>query len=538
MELTRRGFFCASALAATAAASSGCINIAHADEVVWDKEADIVVLGAGSGMLAALRAALNGQRVILLDKRPVVGGAMRFSGGNAWLCNTTYSQENGDSYELSKAYLDHMLMGYDMEDIVEAYLANTQAVVDTFEEANLGLKPLPRDGSYQRDWEGGSMVGRSCQVMGDNDGSDFSEAGGARLSDALEGGLAATDAEIMLESSGDSLVTVRDSSDAVPRVVGILATDSNGSKIAIRAQKGVILATGGFEWNEEYVRTFSRVPLYGGISWDTNVGDALRMSMSVGAQLSLMGHSFGMPNFKAHYDYAKDNGGMISMAGNMARTLPGSIMVDRTARRFCDEAAGYMSTNNAFGGYFNYGDQGYSCDPAWWICDRTCYETYGGPCGQVLAYGYPAPDLPEEDWVYQADTLEGLAEIIGVDAVELTRTVEQFNEHAAQGADPLFHRGEVGWGGSDPMPPKPLETAPYYACAMVAGCCGTIGGPRLNEHAQVLHVSGQPIEGLYACGNCAGVGGPGPSYGGEGGTLGPAFVFGVIAANHASARGE
>ncbi len=312
--------------------------------------------------------------------------------------------------------------------------------------------------------------------------------------------------------------------------------DENGGEIRIKANKGVILATGGFEWNDEYVKTFARVPLHGGISWDGNVGDGLRMAMGLGCELALMGHTFGMPNFLAHAEYAREHGGMVCMAGNASRSNPGSIMVDQTGRRFCREDSGYMSCNNAFGGYLNFGDEGYACDPAWWICDQACYDANGGVTGTVASWGYPVPEIDEATYVYQADTLLELGELVGINAEQLVRTVEEYNEHAAQGCDPLFHRGEVGTAGMPAFELKTIEQPPFYAVAMVAGCCGTIGGPRLNQNAQVMHATGEPIEGLYAMGNCAGVGGPGPSYGGEGGTLGPAFVFGVIAANHAATR--
>lgn len=160
----------------------------------------------------------------------------------------------------------------------------------------------------------------------------------------------------------------------------------------------------------------------------------------------------------------------------------------------------------------------------------------GGVTGTVASWGYPVPEIDEATYVYQADTLLELGELVGINAEQLVRTVEEYNEHAAQGCDPLFHRGEVGTAGMPAFELKTIEQPPFYAVAMVAGCCGTIGGPRLNQNAQVMHATGEPIQGLYAMGNCAGVGGPGPSYGGEGGTLGPAFVFGVIAANHAATR--
>ena len=147
------------------------------------------------------------------------------------------------------------------------------------------------------------------------------------------------------------------------------------------------------------------------------------------------------------------------------------------------------------------------------------------------------PYIPEEEMIIKADTLEELAELIGVPGEILVRTINEFNEFAAQGIDPIYHRGET----MAPISPvtdtlAPLTEPPYRAISVSAGALGTCGGPRLNGNAQVVHISGEPIPGLYACGNCAGVGGPGPAYGGAGGTIGPAIVMAVLAAQHAAAR--
>lgn len=536
MELTRRSFLMGAAalggtlgLGTLAGCSSGAASAA--DNGTWDKEADLVVVGGGTGQAAAIAGAAAGMSVILLEARDMVGGAMAFSGGNAWLANTEYSNANGDNYDFAKTYLDHMQMGMDNEELVTAYLNNTQKVVETLTANGVNIQPLPRNGQYQPNWEGADVIGRSCQVMGDNDGDDVSEAGGTRLNSSLSTACDKLGVEVLTKTRGRRLVTSRSDSDATPRVVGIVADGKKG-ELRIKANKGIILATGGFEWNEKLVQKYVRVPLKYGLSWPENIGDGLLMAQSVGADLCLMPHTFGMPCFQAHGEYARENGQIMSMAGNAARSNPGSIIVDQNGRRFCREDSSYMSINNTFGGYNNFGDEGYSADPAWWICDQLCYDQNGGPTGTCASWGYPVPEIPEDEYVFKADTLEELGVLIGVNAEQLVRTVDEYNLHAKDGEDPLFHRGEVGTAGQPAFDLQVMEQPPYYAVAINAGCCGTIGGPQLNGNAQVMHVNGEPIEGLYAMGNCAGVGGPGPSYGGEGGTIGPAFTFGVIAVNH------
>lgn len=508
----------------------------------WDIKADIVVVGGGTGQLAAVAAALKGLKVVLLEKRRVVGGAMAFSGGNAWLANTEYSQKQGDSYAKAKAYLKHMQMGFDNEEIVNAYLNNTQKVIEVCKQSGIELRPLPRGGEYQPNWEGAQNEGgRSCQVLGDNqDGQDISEAGGRRMNNAFMKACKKLGVVVLTQTSGSSLITKQSTDTDVPEVEGLVAVNGTGDLIRIKANKGVILATGGFEWNEKLVKNYLRVPMRIGaaISWPENTGDAVKMTQTVGADMSMMNHLFGMPFFVAHAEYAKKHHVMASMAGNAARASVGSIVVDKNARRFVREDSGYMSFVNAFGGYNNFGDETYTADPAWWLCDQRSYDKQGGPTGIVKSWGFPDPNLPEDSYVFKADSLAELADKIHVNAEALIKTVTEYNHYAAQGIDPLFHRGEQDAMGVKRQPVVPMETGPYYAVALCAGAVGTLGGPRLNENAQVLHTSGKTINGLYAMGNCAGVGGPGPSYGGEGGTIGPAFALGVAAVEHASQTGN
>ena len=147
MELTRRSFLVGAAalggtlgLGTLASCSSG--EASSQDNGTWDKEADLVVVGGGTGQAAAIAGAAAGMSVILIEARDMVGGAMAYSGGNAWLANTSFSQENGDSYEFAKKYLDHMQMGMDNEELVEAYLANTQKVVDVLTSNGVNIQPL------------------------------------------------------------------------------------------------------------------------------------------------------------------------------------------------------------------------------------------------------------------------------------------------------------------------------------------------------------------------------------------------------------
>ena len=137
----------------------------------------------------------------------------------------------------------------------------------------------------------------------------------------------------------------------------------------------------------------------------------------------------------------------------------------------------------------------------------------------------------------QADTLEELAQKMGLDELgteNLLAQVERFNRYAAEGTDPEFHRGESTFDQGGPGRPanclEPMNVPPYFAAQIVPFLQGTKGGPRTNEFGQVLHVNGDTVPRLYACGNNAGCGTPGKYYNGAGGTVAPGMVFSYIAA--------
>jgi 3-oxosteroid 1-dehydrogenase len=222
---------------------------------------------------------------------------------------------------------------------------------------------------------------------------------------------------------------------------------------------------------------------------------------------------------------------------NGERSRPHSIMVNRKGRRFADEAANY----NALGAAFHVLDVtefDYINHPAWLVFDDHYLQRYG-LAGFKSGQGRATPE-----WMVEAPDLAALAEKIDVPADALEATVASWNDNAAQGRDPDFRRGESlhdrWWGdstlGDGPETTiGPLDTPPYYAVRVWSGCLGTKGGPRTDANAQVLDVDGAPIEGLYAAGNVmASV--LGMTYGGAGGTLGPAMVFGFLAGRHAAAR--
>ncbi len=318
------------------------------------------------------------------------------------------------------------------------------------------------------------------------------------------------------------------------RVTGVIAEKASGD-VYIRARKGVVIATGGFEWNKELVQTFLRGPMTAPTSVPENTGDGLIMAMQAGARLGNMSNAWWMMatlksaaqhrDAKPEYLLCQDE-----------RTFPGSIMVNRSGKRFVDEAANY----NALGRVLHDFDANafdHPNLPYWLIFDDRCKSRYP-------IFGY-TPEMPAPSWIHRAETLGELAGLIGLDGDTLEDTVERFNANVSKGHDDEFNRGDNTydnfWGDQSFEPPfctiGVLDQPPYYAVKMEAGVIGTNGGPKTNGSAQVLDWNGEGkvIEGLYTAGNTmASV--LTRVYPGAGGTLGPGLTFGFIAGRHAASH--
>jgi succinate dehydrogenase/fumarate reductase flavoprotein subunit len=326
----------------------------------------------------------------------------------------------------------------------------------------------------------------------------------------------------------------------VEPVVGATATDLivengrvagvqmviNGVEHNVYARRGVILATGGFEWNNELVKEFLRGPMTAPTSVPTNTGDGLLMAMRAGARLGNMGQAWWVPAVKIPGDIAF--GAERSNLVNRERTLPGSIMVNKYGRRFTNEATNY----NALGGAFHQMDPmsfGYTNLPAWLIFDGRNSQLYG-------SFGTPAGE-PIAEWIPRANSLRALADQVGIDPDGLEASVERWNGFVDSDSDADFGRGDSAydrWSGDGEYRYTKASTlgrideAPFYAVSIESGTLGTSGGPRTDTTGRVLDTHSQPIPGFYAVGNVAAAP-TAMAYGGAGGTLGPILVFGRLA---------
>lgn len=536
---------------------------------------DVVVLGTGAaGLTAALRAHAEGARVAVFEKADKVGGTSAWSGGMVWIPCNHHMAELGisDSKEEVLTYLESLSLGLIDPAMASAYVDHGAEAIRWLEDNTPArFQIIPHFPDYHPEHPGGKPDGgRSLE----NPLYSFHElgewAGRVTTGRQLAAGAAGTHITLSetplghgaprgvpaeelarrqredLRGAGQGLVGMllrgcldrgvepRTQARAVElvtegsRVTGV-RLDTPEGPLEVTARGGVVLATGGFEWDPELARAFLRGPLERPVSIETNTGDGLRMAMKVGAALGNMREAW----WTATIDVPDGRGGVIPWMVNGERTRPHTIMVNRQGVRFTNEAANY----NAIGAALHNIDvtsYTYANLPSWMVLDRFYLERYS-------VGGYRG-DGPTPGWLTEAPTLAALAEQLGIPAGALEAAVERWNGFCAAGEDLDFGRGKSAhdqwWGdpaltGDATASLGPLDQPPFYAVEVHIGALGTKGGPRTTRDAQVLDVDGTPIPGLYAAGNVmASV--MGMTYGGAGGTLGPGVAFGFAAGRHAA----
>lgn len=492
----------------------------------WDQEFDVIVVGSGTGQLAAARAAELGMKTLVLEKLPSLGGTTSLSGGGIWVPNNYVMQEEGveDSLEDALEYLKRATFDQSEPELMEAYIDNVNDMVAFARE--LGIEwfiiPMGAFPDYYETLPGASTYGRPILPRTDEDISGRTGfIGGGVLVRALEKAARQRGVQYMTEAPAKRLIVDDDG-----RVLGVLA-HHDGKDIHIRATAGVVMASGGFSRNEEMVKAFLRAPIYYPHPPEGDTGDGQRMGMEIGADLRNMNESWGWPVF---WDPDTENP-IPAYAPVIGK--PGCIVVNRKGERFFDEAGPYARVIRAFQ-HYEPDTLEYVNVPAFAIIDSVFRMNY------TFADYDPKTKFPH--WITEANSLEELAEKLGIDPGGLMATVERFNQHAEAGKDPDWHRGDSAFDqqtagdGSRGLANSclgPIAEPPFYGAVVWPGVLGTKGGLHINANAQVLNVWGEPIAGLYALGNCTGSV-MGAGYPGGGSTIGSGLTFGYIAANHMS----
>lgn len=533
--VSRRGFLKKTALLGVGLAATGGIAAcapagapAKEEDVKWDKEVDVLVVGSGTVVMAALAAKDAGaESVLIIEKSLAFGGTSALSGGGFYIPMNYAMKEEGieDNREDAFKYMKKVSAGQSEDVLINTYLDNANAMCewtrDKFGyEWLLSGQQRPGNKSFQDYYEvpGFRPYGRNVSL------SKNGKSGGAAAWQILRETAEGLGIEIMLETPAKELVV-----NANGEVVGVKAEGIDGP-INIKAKKGVILGTGGFDFNKAMTTAYLRGPIMGSVSVRTNTGDGHLMGMALGADLRNMNSCWGLPFYPLDVENLK---GVEDW--QIYRGKPGSIVVNKYGERIGNEAAAYHVFNRAFW-VWDTGTFEWRNTPSYWICDSSFKERYFMP-----GSNYQMDVVPE--WIEQADTLEELCEKLGVNYEGFSATLDVFNPNAEAGVDPIWHRGEYQFdlntaGDASRTDLKniclaPIAQGPFYGATYVPGTCGTNGGLRINENAQVLDLDGNPISRLYAVGNTSGSV-MGDAYPGGGSCLGAGSVFGMLAGRHAT----
>jgi 3-oxosteroid 1-dehydrogenase len=561
-------------------------------------DVDVVVLGSGAaGLAGAVRAALLGLSAVVLEKSDVWGGSAAMSAGAVWVPNNGKMHEVGiaDSDDEAWTYLEAVTEGKVSAEQRRAFLDGANRMIAIFEsETGVRFEPVREYPDYDGHQPGAKPGGRPLEPLpfdGNLLGEDFATLHPCypgelifdrfmmRLAEARalmqpgikpKLGLAAGLGRYALRARSRRRWNGRDpyltlgqaliarlraelTARRVPvrlncqvsrlliensRVVGVELVGGE----RIRAGKGVLVATGGFERNGEMRKRYQPMPVEAGwtVGHEGNTGDGLALAEQAGADLdtAMMHNCWWTPA-------VLPPGESTAWVLVIEKSLPYGFFVDQDGHRFLNEASNYNSIGKAM--YEAQASTGKAI-PAWMIFDARYRKKF--PIGPVKPgmlqpdHKVPEPLRPGNGWLHKADTLTELAAAIDVPEANLAATVERFNGFAREGRDLDFDRGSTlnDLHYTDPrITPNPslgtIEVGPFYAVQVVPGDLGTKAGLHTDTSGRVLDAAGASIAGLYAAGNVT-TSVMGGSYPGAGGTLSPAMTFAFLAVEAMSTDGD
>lgn len=544
-----------------------------------DSTVDVLVIGSGTGMAAALAAADRGLSALVVEKTEHVGGSTARSGGAFWIPGNDVLRRGGarDTETSDHEYLE-AVVGPDIDPARwEAFLEyGPQAVEMLSRTTTMEFFWARGYSDYHPENPGGSALGRTCEckpydaaTLGDErgrlrpgvldapipmpvTGADYKWmnlmtrvptkawpkifkravqgvgglvlgrrylAGGQALAAGMFGGLIDAGVPVWTRTSLVELVTDGD------RVTGAVL-EQDGRTVTVTARRGVVLAAGGFDHDMtmRHEHQLASLGQHASLGAEGNTGDGIVAGERLGAGTALMAESWWFPAV------APVPGGtpQVLLA---ERSLPGSLMVDQTGRRFINEAEDYMS----FGQEVLRRDaDGDPVEEMWLVFDQAYRNRY-----LLAGTVFPTMPLPRAWYVagvaVRADDPASLAQAMGVPVDDFADGLGRFNRMAAGGNDSDFGRGRSAYDryyGDPTVTPNPNLrplTGPLYAVKVVLSDLGTCGGLTVDASARVLREDGSTIPGLYAIGNTA-ANAFGRRYPGAGATIGQGLVAGYVVA--------
>jgi 3-oxosteroid 1-dehydrogenase len=528
-------------------------------------EVDLVMVGGGAGSLVAgLSATDKGLSVALLEKSDRIGGGAAYSGGVIWapMNHVMRRKELPDSIDEAMLYLTGASHGRGDRSVQQSYVETIGPVLEYVEE-HTGIKFIcwPGQPDYYPSLPGAKLEGRTvlphpasierCLREAEADYDDLRKVrysphlalvkdvqrvlGGRSVSEAWVGGRALLGGlwKAYLERGLPYALSapVLELLTEGHRVAGVVA-EVDGRRQTVRARRGVLLNTGGFEWNAEMNNRYLPVADVHPFTPPVNSGDGHIMGMRIGAATALMDQAQWDPTIRIPGETHDGEPLYLMFLEPLSR--PHSMVINRSGRRFANESSHFCFTDDWM--RFDSRTRQYMNFPAYMVVDSQYRRKYGLP--KVTADG------PVPPWIVQANTLEELANRLDIDGVGLGEQVAEFNRYAESGVDAQFARGSDSydryWGDPQQSPNSvlgDLSEPPYYAIELHLGTAGNRGGLVIDGHGRVVSVTGATIAGLYACGHTAADLIFGGGYN-SGTAVGSAMAFGYLAAKDAAGEVE
>lgn len=509
--ITRRSFVSAAATGAALSAAAVAPAVAFADEAAapaegalhtWEvapdpitdiaetHEYDVVVVGGGmAGMGAAEAAARNGASVAVIERSE----CGRFCGLDMCAIGSKVLSDNGLEVDPDKAarlmyQASQQTANYNL---IRTWATQTANVLDYITElcAANGVTVEPSTGGTSKaGWDNmperyivfQDAVRFSSDEWGVFDRPDGKEPH-QNLGDVLIKSATDNGCEYFFNTHAEQLV-----GSAAEGVTGVIATDADGKHIQFNAKRGVVLATGDISGNQEMIDCWAPIKNYANesayVPQGANSGDAILMTKWIGGGISKSPAAPMIHQFTIQTRGYQCTAFFLSM-----------LAVNSDGNRFMNEMP--------FEPYITDARMNSKGNVAWSILDSNYaeYVTKQFPEGYESMLENIPGELKErvaDGEVFKADTLEELAELIGVSADNFTDAVEGYNGMADKGEDTQF--GVV----TDWL--SPVREAPFYAIPIFASNLAVAYGVHVNDDSQVCTDDDQPIAGLFAAGNCQG----------------------------------
>lgn len=435
-------------------------------EVRWDEETDVVVLGCGgAGAVAALTAWDAGAKVIIVEKGE--GGGNTRLATNAYVCPA----DNAAARQHIKA----ISFGMVSDEIIDVYVRWTASNNDYIKQ--LG-------GEVESSFPGASfpqVVGAETMLRFRVKGKTADELGGASLWNLLTENLARRNVPIYRQTVAKKILRSGD------QVVGVVIEKDRRLQ-NIRARRGVILATGGFEYNEEMKREYlAGYPTYASGN-PGNTGDGIKMAQELGADLWHM-RAVAAPMGYKIADFQS--------AFSMRLLGDGYIIVDQNGARFCNETGLEHYSMWMAVTAFDMESVRFTRIPSYVIFDEpTRLKGAITRVGHGVNRGYAwSEDNSEEirkGWIAAAESASELADKLGIKTRErLNETVKSYRRACATGVDEKFGRAKATLAGLHGR---------LYGIALWPCLLNTQGGPKRNVRGEIVDSHGQAIKRLYGAG--------------------------------------